>query len=317
MRSISCLGLALVLAACGAAPRPSPAGAWAAEVFADHPLVGRIWSTRAQAFVTAEQLVDDLRGARYVLVGEQHDHPDHHRTQAWLLDALGDGLGAVAFEMLDEDDAPGVGRALDPATLAREVAWQKSGWPDFSMYQPIFQVLFRRGIAVRVAHPTRETMRRVMTEGIDRWPKTRVVRLALDVPLPAADQQALEEQIRVEHCGYAPEKIVAPMALAQRVKDAWMARALVDAAPARSAALIAGNGHVRGDRGVPFYLRRHAPAGVRTVAQLGVRPGVFEPARYDAQLYDFVLFTPRTTDEDPCVRFKRQLEQMRQQRARR
>ena len=57
--------------------------------------------------------------------------------------------------------------------------------------------------------------------------------------------------------------------------------------------------------------------GIRSVAQLAVRPGVFDPARYDAALYDYVLFTPRTTDEDPCVRFKKQLEQMRKQRARR
>lgn len=305
---------AMLLAGCGASPRPSPVGAWQTEVFDDHPLVGRIWSTKAQAFISADQLVTQVRAARYVLLGEQHDHPDHHRVQAWLVGALADRLGGAAFEMLDEDDRAGVERAIDAATLATAVAWQKSGWPDFALYQPIFEALFRRGIAIHVAHPTRETMRRVMTDGIGQWPKTRVVRLALDVPLPARDQAALEAQIRTEHCGYAPEKIVAPMALAQRVKDAWMARALVDAS--RPAVLIAGNGHVRRDRGVPFYLRRHDPTGIRSLAQLAVRPGVFRPEDYDAQLYDFVLFTPRTTNEDPCVRFKKQLEKMRTRRAR-
>lgn len=311
------LALLILLAGCASGPRPSPAGAWQAGVFADHPLVGRIWSTAQQRFVSIDEAVADLRGARYLLIGEQHDHPDHHRLQAWLLDALADRLGAVAFEMLDEDDRAGVRRAVDAPMLATAVGWQASGWPAFALYRPIFEALYQHRIAIHVAHPTRASMRRVMTDGIDQWPKTRIVRLALDVPLPAEQQAALEEQIRVEHCGYAPEKIVAPMALAQRVKDAWMARALVDAAQARPAGLIAGNGHVRRDRGVPFYLRRHDPKGIRTVAQLAVRPGVFRPDAYDAGLYDYVLFTPRTSDEDPCVRFKKQLEQMRKQRARR
>lgn len=318
MRWPTLLGLA-VLSGCGAAGPPAATQmvdqTWQTEVYREHPLVGRIWSTRDGRFVDEAELITGLRPARYVLIGEQHDHPDHHRLQARILKALaGQPVEAVAFEMLDEADQAGVRTAADAATLARDVNWSASGWPDFALYRPIFDVIYRAGLGIRVAHPTRDTLRRVYTDGVGQWPRTRVVRLGLDVPFPAALQADLEAQIRREHCGYAPEKIVKPMALAQNVKDAWMARALVDAGVNGGRALIAGNGHIRRDRGVPLFLARHDQSPQRAVALLAVQADGTAVADYHPERYDYLIFTPRVDAIDPCVRFKQQLEQMRKRR---
>ena len=62
------------------------------------------------------------------------------------------------------------------------------------------------------------------------------------------------------HCGLMPASAFGNMNIAQRFRDAHQARALVDAAEANgSAFLLAGNGHVRTDRAVPWYVRRMAP----------------------------------------------------------
>src|SRR5512145_3183951 len=96
------------LLGCAAAPAAIDLGAWKAPLGREHPLVGRIWDTRAGRFVIPTQLVGELARARYVLLGERHDNPDHHRVQATLVRALlaAGRRPAVAFEMFTADDAP-------------------------------------------------------------------------------------------------------------------------------------------------------------------------------------------------------------------
>ena len=119
-------------------------GAWQAPIGQDHPLLGRIWDVTTGAFIDSAALVGHLSRGRFVLLGEQHDNPDHHRLQVWLLRALiaAGRRPAVGFEMFSSDDAQAIARHLeahptDAAGLAEAVEWQRSGWPDWAMYQPI------------------------------------------------------------------------------------------------------------------------------------------------------------------------------------
>ncbi|RPJ26289.1 MAG: hypothetical protein EHM35_14990, partial [Planctomycetaceae bacterium] len=118
--------------------------AWQAPLGQGHPLLGRIWDVAANEFIDSPTLVDQLSRGRFVLLGEKHDNPDHHRLQAWLLRALiaAGRRPAVGFEMFTVDDAPAIARQLaaqptDANGLAEAVHWQGSGWPDWAMYQPI------------------------------------------------------------------------------------------------------------------------------------------------------------------------------------
>src|SRR5215475_6430614 len=76
---------------------------WQAPLGQDHPVVGRIWDTAAGEFIDRDALVDRLRRGRFVLLGEKHDNPDHHRLQTWLLRALvvAGRRPAVGFEMFN------------------------------------------------------------------------------------------------------------------------------------------------------------------------------------------------------------------------
>jgi uncharacterized iron-regulated protein len=86
-----------------------------------------------------------------------------------------------------------------------------------------------------------------------------------------------------------------PMALAQRARDATMAERMRALPP--PVVLIAGDGHARTDRAVPAHL----PAAL-AIAFVEVDPGVRDPK---AAPYDYVWYTPRATDEDPCAAFAR------------
>ena len=112
-------GCALLCLAVAIAPthaqQPSAVAAptvWQSPLNRDHALVGRIWDVGAARFVGAEGLYAGVRAATFVVLGENHDNPDHHVLQARVLAALvaSGRAPAVAFEMLDTAQQPALDR---------------------------------------------------------------------------------------------------------------------------------------------------------------------------------------------------------------
>src|SRR6185295_6177921 len=141
---------------------------------------------------------------------------------------------------------------------------------------------------------TLATLRRDGADGLD---PTFASRYRLDRAPPPDVEQAMVQEIRDAHCGHAPEAALPKMILIQRARDAEMADQLVHRATGDGAVLIAGNGHVRADRGVPAYLRRASPTStVGTVAFVEVERGVTTPDAYvrstagSAPPFDYVWF---------------------------
>jgi hypothetical protein len=100
-----------------------------------------------------------------------------------------------------------------------------------------------------------------------------------------------------------PAAALAPMARAQRARDAAMARALVEATRIHRmpVVLLAGNGHVRRDLGVPRFLGVAGHPG-RTLAVGFVEDaaGRGEPGPDPQGLYDWRVALPAIARPDPC-----------------
>src|SRR5438552_16623376 len=79
----------------------------------DHPLTGKIWDTRAAAFVSTDELFQRTARARHVILGETHDNLEQHRLQRVVLEALAARGAArrLAMEQLDSEYQ----RAIDTA----------------------------------------------------------------------------------------------------------------------------------------------------------------------------------------------------------
>ena len=317
MRQVMVAVLVVVLVGCAGRPAAVDLGAWEAPIGREHPLTGKIWDTRAGRFVSSDALVAALAGSRYVLLGERHDNPDHHRVQAALVRALlaTGRRPAVAFEMFTPDDAPAMARHLaasprDAAGLGEAVNWKRSGWPDWAHYQPIAQAALDAGVPVVAANLAPATARALARGNRAALPDTLAVRYDLERPLPGGAQAALTAEIDRAHCGFIPADRLGGMVLAQRARDAMLADSMVDAGQ-DGAVLIAGAGHVRGDRGVPLYLRARAPdASIATVAPMEVREGWTRPEQYGGTYdnerlpFDWVWFTPRMDEGDPCAKLR-------------
>jgi uncharacterized iron-regulated protein len=326
------VALALLLAACagGAGGGAPGAPTWQAAHGREHPLAGRIRDVARGVWIEEGALFDSLAQADFVLLGERHDHPDHHALQARIVDALvaRGRRPAVAFEMLDADDAPAVAAAVagpgDAAAragaLRAGVAWDESGWPDFALYAPVFESALAAALPIAAANLPRAELHAIGRGGAAALPPARRAALALDAAADPEERAALVEQIREAHCGHAPEAALDRMVDVQRAWNAQLARALVDAAGptpegAGGAVLIAGNEHVRRDRGAPRWLARFAP--VARIAALGlveVDPADPGATPDDAAPFDYVWLTPRLDLEDPCERYRESLEGMRERR---
>lgn len=229
-----------------------------------------------------------------VILGEVHDNPHHHARQAQEVAAL--SPRAIVFEMLTPEQAAagqGVDRG-DATALAAAFEWAGSGWPDFTMYHPIFAASDARFFGGALP---RETVRRAVGEGAAKvlddphWPLG---------PLPA-DEQAMREAEQMEaHCNAMPAEMMAGMVEAQRLRDAALARAVLAAYETTGGpvVLITGNGHARKDRGVPYMLAHVRPdLVIDTLGQFE------EGAEWNAPPFDRVAVSPMAEREDPCAIF--------------
>lgn len=291
---------------------------WTTTLDADHLLVGRIWSVRAGRFVLEPEVLAALHG--YVLLGEKHDNPDHHALQARMLRAM---LAAgrkpvVAFEMFDADEQGAIDTSRrehphDAASLARAVNWEKSGWPPWEQYAPIAQVALDRDLPVVATGLPRSRMRALMKPAGTTADAGVEDKIDEGVPLTAEQEASLRDELRESHCGHLPDARIGGMIRFQRARDASMANALIAAANSAhvpDGVLIAGSGHTRRDRGAGADLAARDPSrAVVSIAFAEVEKGKNDPPAYSARWntmtlpFDFVWFTPRANDEDPCAAF--------------
>ena len=252
-----------------------------------------------------EALLSSLQSAEVILIGETHDHPQHHELQAQLIRHI--KPRSVAFEMLNSSQAEVASTLFE---LPRErwgeaLRWSERGWPEFSLYLPVFDASKEVGAKLIAAHPDRQTLMPLMIG--QPLPELLTQALKLDRPLPKEARAELEEEIIRSHCGHAPQGMIQPMVSAQRLKDAWMARALL--ASPKPVVMIVGRGHTQAKRGIPWALELLAsPEAPPKWTVVALRSDDEAQDRVEGQVK--VIKTKPHREDDPCERFKEQLRKM-------
>jgi uncharacterized iron-regulated protein len=311
---------ALILCSC-AKPREAESplfGKWTSPLGRSHPLAGLVWDDGQRAFVTDEVLFGAVASATFIGIGEQHDNADHHTIQSRLVQRVlsGGRKPAVVFEMLERDEETVVQRALeahprDPDAVSTAVDWAHSGWPPWNIYRPVFSVAVASDLPLLAGGIDRKAAMTLAAGGPAAAPLELVRDYRLDAAPPEAALESLRVEMRDAHCGLLPDSMLDGMVFVQRVRDASLANGVARAGANRGAVLIAGNGHVRRDRGVPDLVRRRLGAPMLAVGLVEVRDGSTKPAEYAAAFgtvelpFDYVVFTPRSSDEDHCKEIRK------------
>ena len=267
----------------------------------EFPLAGPIVDTRTGARLARDELLARAMASRFILLGEAHDNPVHHRLQAEVLEAMlrAGRAPALAMEQFDRGhqaaiDAARAGGERDPERIAEAGRFDRKGWRWLD-YKPLVELALEFDLPLLAANFSREEARRQMQSGDP----------AQGVPTAAPPLRAgLEQDIVAGHCGIRPgAAVLNRMVEAQRARDARMAEVLAGAGE-KGALLIAGAGHARLDRGAPSYLSSAGREKVLSIGFVEVSPDeALRPSAY-AGIYDVVWFTPRAVREDPCAGLK-------------
>jgi uncharacterized iron-regulated protein len=227
-----------------------------------------------------------------VLLGEVHDNAAQHTLRLRALEArLATGARpALLMEQLDRQRQGEIDRLLaqrprpDTDTFIATVTLPRDGW-NWDYYKPFVALALRNGLPIVAVNVGREEARGVMRQGL--------AASGFDAAVPADIEAPTVADVLASHCGLIDDGMARRMALAQFARDQFMARAIERHADA-GVVLLAGNGHVRIDRGVPRWLSPATRARSEAI-------GLLEAGSAGAGAYDRVVYTERQERPDPCA----------------
>lgn len=247
----------------------------------------------------ADTVPQEAKAADVIFLGEQHDNPAHHAVQAKWVDYL--KPTAVVFEMLTAEQAALVtaDNRIDEAKLEAVLQWNASGWPDFSMYYPIFAAA-PNAMVLGAAVPRAQLMEAMQGEAADILEAAQAEKFGLTESLPEEQQLSRLALQDAAHCSALPEELLPRMIEVQRLRDAVLAKTALAGFDnlGGPVVVITGNGHAREDWGAPFLLRQAAP----DVHVFSLGQG--EAGRMPDGGFEHVADGPAVDRGDPCEAFK-------------
>lgn len=230
---------------------------------------------------------------RLLLLGEVHDNAEGHRLRFETLQASIEAgwRPAIAMEQFDTEQQAELTQAqarcgADARCVIR-AAEGKARW-DWPLYEPVIALAQRYQLPLLAANLSRSAAAAIARgQPVSGRDAELLSGHSLDA-LPADLLAGQTEAVRSGHCNLLPERALTGMARAQVARDIVMAEVLRRAGG--DAVLLAGNGHVRRDLGVPRWL-----PGMR-VETTGFSEQTSPAARFDRE----ILIRPQDRP-DPCA----------------
>jgi uncharacterized iron-regulated protein len=231
--------------------------------------------------------------AEVLLMGEQHDQPDHQRqiaAEVQRLTAQG-RLAALVLEMVESGrNTAKVRRTGTEAEVRLELDWDDRGWP-WATYGSVVMTAVRAGVPVLGGNLPRSQVRATMADP------------ALDGQLSTPVRNVIAKAVEDGHCGMLKAEQLPAMVRVQIARDRRMAETAVlaraKAGGGQVVLLHAGEQHVARDRGVPLHLDR-----------LGVPPGQMHVVAFgEGELpVDERRPAQRVETPDHCAEFRAQMQ---------
>jgi uncharacterized iron-regulated protein len=245
-------------------------------------------------FVTSVWPQEDWRSqvtylplSELVLLGEQHDAPEHQELTRLSIQSLASKqqLSALLLEMVDDGlNTEGMAMESSESEVRERLQWVDAGWP-WSRYGPIVMQAVRVGVPVIGANLPRSSMASVMADS--SW----------DAKVPSTVLDAHKESMVQSHCGLLPVSQVPAMARIQVARDDRMAQtAQQSMRKGKIVLLLAGAEHVKKDRGIPLLLDSTNANKVSVVWMQAVKT-----ANEDSVLADVNWITPPIAPKDYCA----------------
>jgi len=214
-------------------------------------------------------VVEDLRSARVVYLGERHRLKRHHKLQEEIIDSLATGNRklVVGLEQMERRYQPQLDRysngEIDFETLCRETE-REIHWSGFEQYRGVLESARRAKAKLLALNIDRAVIRAVaISGGIEKLDSHIREQLPAEIPTHDPLYEKWLSLVMPVHAGPMADRL-RPMIEAQMARDEAMAESLgryllSPEGKGRSAVVICGSGHVNYGMGTVSRVRRRMP----------------------------------------------------------
>ena len=211
-----------------------------------------IFEYKTKNQVNLKDLIAAIHDADIILLGEIHDNVFQHRARADLISRVQSKEFAIVSEhLVSGSEIAYSGRLLEDLEI---IGFNKKAWS-----WPVHEVLYKKfeefSLPVFGGNLSEKDINNIYAGRRLSQSDT----LTPIVKRSALDNQSKDKLLNdlvVGHCGVVEEDFLSFMFKVQRLRDASLAYIASKVAPA---IVIAGNGHVRRDYGVPQILKKMDP----------------------------------------------------------
>lgn len=285
-----------------------------AMLYANHPLVGKLWDMKSRSFIDEATLLSRINAANVVLLGEVHDNPLHHDFQKKLLQAQLDSGSrpSLLMEQFNSDSQEQLDAAL--ANPNRDEAFSHAAefikFGDWQLYAPLLSMAVDYKLPVIAANISNAQLKPVMQQGFNVYDPEDLKRVAVEAVWSESRDNFLSLSMEGTHCGQLSPQSRAGLVRGQRLRDALMVNAAVSSF-GRGIVGIVGRNHARRDIGLPLYFAARNPAArILSIGMIEVASGNDAPEKYATETatgeaaFDVIWFSPRLErvgKNEPCA----------------
>ena len=254
----------------------------------------RLYDLQLHKDVHISEALDRMRKSRVVLVGEQHNNPDHHNAQLVVIRQLHEAgvKTAIGMEMFRNDSQADLDRWVNGeiSSEAFEKIYYDNWNYDWSLYRPIFEYARQEKIPIIGLNVPREITRQVARQGFQSLSKEQKEKLS---NITCRVDQEYMEYIRRSFGAHAHGNLnFIYFCEAQLVWDNIMAVSSVSylkSNPKSVMVLLAGAAHVR-KQAVPAQISKRVDIPYTVI--LPEVPGDIDSQTVDGADADFLFLHP-------------------------
>jgi uncharacterized iron-regulated protein len=254
--------------------------------------VDTILDTAAGNAITFDQLIDQLASARVIYVGERHTSTVHHAIQLRIIKALvqrGRKI-SVGMEMFDHTYQPRLDLwsrgKLDYDAFLKQTHWYANWKFKDALYKEILLYIKNHGIQLTGLNIPFHLPRKIAIGGLDSLTASERSLLPKNIDTTNSDHRAYLETVFKMHAT-AGRQDFENFYAAQCAWEDGMASAIADNLGDATMVVLAGNGHIYRNFGIPDRAFSRTGAPFRTV-YLAIP--AMEVNRKDG---DFIWVTPQ------------------------
>jgi aminopeptidase N len=287
---IPVLGLTILFGGCAHFPTASHKKAPPSFVIVEgnpRPFVkGEIVRMSTGQVVSFEEMMEDLRQARIIYVGETHINRAHHDIQLMVLQGIFEKNQSVrvGMEMFERSYQPLLDRwstgGFTEETFLKKINWKENWSYDFSLYRKILHFIRENRIGLTALNVSSKIVKKVATQGLASLTEEERNQIAKDIDLSDPEHSAFVKERFAEHDTddlhgfdkFYEAQCVWDDSMAESVEQ--VIQSVKEEVPI---VVFAGNGHIE-KFGIPKRVQRRVNVSYRTVMPVSVGETIKETA---------------------------------------